>query len=395
MTKLEAIKLKEYCLNDRQIEIMDLLAEGHSQTQVAALLNYGSPQGVHNILRRVKGYAAKKGFNADDEMDVSVPEGYSVKGTSTLYDDTGNVKIRWVKTDADKERQYEIARQSLLDIAETIGAEYKPVTAPVVDDNDLITLYVSNDIHFGALMDKKETGDRDYNLDVAKDTLRGSIRYLVDNSPATKVCIISDLGDMTEMDDYKNATPKSGHGLDVDSRYSKVLSVTVMAMIDMIETALTKHEVVRYINVEGNHDITTALAVRIAVEARFYSESGVIVDNTPLPIKYYKHGTTLLGFAHGDGLKMDKAGETMAVDNQNSFSFTNNRYFHFGHNHKDSVVDGRLCRAESHRNIAPLNFWASQNGFRRQIGTMKSIVYCKTYGEVSRQTFNVAMLDEV
>lgn len=60
------------------------------------------------------------------------------------------------------------------------------------------------------------------------------------------------------------------------------------------------------------------------------------------------------------------------------------------HNHRDSVIDTRLCRAESHRNIAPLNAWAFNNGYRRNPGTMKSITYHTEKGEVSRQLFNLA-----
>lgn len=112
-------------------------------------------------------------------------------------------------------------------------------------------------------------------------------------------------------------------------------------------------------------------------------------------IKYVQFGSTMLGFAHGDGLNMRDAGEVMACDNEGVFSQTVNRYFHFGHNHKDSVYDGRLCRSESHRNLSPLNNWAAHKGYRRQAGTMKCISYHKDFGEISRTTFNVNMMEGV
>ena len=64
---------------------------------------------------------------------------------------------------------------------------------------------------------------------------------------------------------------------------------------------------------------------------------------------------------------------------------------HFGHNHKDSVWDGANTKQESHRNLPPQNVWATNMGYRRQVGTMKSITYDKKYGEESRQTYNVMM----
>ena len=59
------------------------------------------------------------------------------------------------------------------------------------------------------------------------------------------------------------------------------------------------------------------------------------------------------------------------------------------HNHKDSVIDTRLCRAESHRNLAPLNHWAFDHGYRSGLGTMKSITYHTADGEVSRSIYTL------
>ena len=64
------------------------------------------------------------------------------------------------------------------------------------------------------------------------------------------------------------------------------------------------------------------------------------------------------------------------------------------HTHKDAVVEGPLCRSESHRNLAPLNDWAAHKGFRGPIGTMKSITYCKHSGEKSRSLFNVEIEEQ-
>jgi len=122
----------------------------------------------------------------------------------------------------------------------------------------------------------------------------------------------------------------------------------------------------------------------------FKDNPRVIVDDTPTNIKYHQHGTTLLQFAHGDGMKMAHAGEVMAHDCQTIFSSTKHRFAHFGHTHKDAVVDTRLCKAESHRNLAPLNDWAYAHGYRRSPGTIKSITYHIDNGEISRNLFNIS-----
>ena len=89
-------------------------------------------------------------------------------------------------------------------------------------------------------------------------------------------------------------------------------------------------------------------------------------------------------------MRLQSCGEVMAHDCVNIFSSTVHRYAHLGHTHKDAVVDSRLCRAESHRNIASLNAWAFNQGYRRNPGTMKSITYHAEKGEISRQLYSIS-----
>lgn len=317
-----------------------------------------------------------------------------IKSRSTMLDADGNVRLQWVKEDrevADRMADIAAAIKEMVKDVEPI-AEVDRVEVNTVDD--VANLYLCNDLHIGALMDKSETGDRNWDRKVAMQTIKASIDYLVDNSPATKVAYVVDLGDLLEIDNFKNATPKSGNILDVDGRYSKIFVVALEAMTYMVEKALTKHDQVKFLNISGNHDGVSGHAVRAYVNAWFMDNPRVSVEDTALDIKYLQFGSTLLGFAHGDGLNMRDAGEVMACDNEGVFSQTINRYFHFGHNHKDSVYDGRLCRSESHRNLSPLNNWAAHKGYRRQAGTMKCISYHKDFGEISRTTFNVTMMEK-
>lgn len=191
------------------------------------------------------------------------------------------------------------------------------------------------------------------------------------------------------MDNNKNITPKSGNVLAADSRYPKIMRAAYESLVYAIYRALEKHQIVYFYNVEGNHDINTATAIREVIRMAFRDNPRVIVDETPRTIKYHQHGAVLLQFAHGDGMKMKQAGEVMAHDCQDIFSETRYRYSHLGHIHQDAVYDGRLCRVESHRNLAPLNAWAYQMGYRTSPGTMKAITYDSSRGEISRNLFTL------
>ncbi len=393
LAKPNYTEMIEYCYSKEQRQAVKLLSEGKSVKDVSRITGREITH-VYRSLRAVKKRMTMAGTGDHFVSKEALPDGMISKGTSTLYDEDGKIKLQWHKTDREATDRLQAISEAIQSITDNVSPARVTKIPTGIFNEDLINLYISNDLHFGAYMWSEETLDRDYDLSIAEDQLYNAIHYLVDNSPRTSVAIVADLGDTTEGDNFKNATPGHGHALDVDGRYSKVIRVAMQSMVSLVEKALEKHELVYFINIGGNHDIVTSHAIRAFVEAWFRDEPRVIVDTSPAPQKYFLHGTTLLGFAHGDGLRMHDAGETMAMHNGHRWNETTNRYYHFGHNHKDKIIDGRLCKAESHRNIAPLNAWAGHAGFGRQIGTMKSITYCAKHGEKSRNLFNVSMMDE-
>ena len=341
---------------------------------------------VTQIKNRIANYR-RKGLLPLDSGNI-VSTGEFLKGTSTLYDAQGAIKQQWIKTDVGKEDSLEAYRQMIKELAQELPKVPKISKISTESKEDLATVYISNDIHFGLLTWDEETGVN-WDTNKAVETMEKAYDYLFECSPNSKVGIVVDLGDLTEADDFSNLTPHGKNPLDTDSRYPKVLKAAHKALRYAITKALQKHDIVYFYNIAGNHDVSSGHAVREVIEAVFEDNPNVMVSDSPNPIKYHQHGKTLLGFAHGDGLKFNRAGETMAVDNQDIFSQTEHRFFHFGHTHVDAVKDGAICRCESHRNIAPLNAWAHHKGFRRGCGTMKSITYSSEFGEVSRNIFNV------
>ena len=373
-------------------ELLIELVEEHNY-DIQSILKHIREENLHENVRpqrlrqRIGKLVAEGRLKLPSGNKVAVGE--ILKGTSTLYDYDGTIKQQWVKTDVPKQAQLEAIKEALSDLAATL-TPLDPIEMSVAADlENQLTLYESNDIHLGALMWREET-DSDWDLNIAVTTVKKAIDHLVASSPASKTAIVADLGDLTEVDNFEGVTPKSGNVLQTDSRYPKILRAAYELLIYFVQRALEKHEIVHFYNISGNHDQTVGHAIREIMMQVFKNEPRVIVDESPKPIKYFQFGKTLLGFAHGDGLKMKDAGEVMAHDCASIFSETTYRFFHFGHNHKDSVVDGRICRAESHRNLAPLNAWAYHMGFRSGLGTMKSITYHIDGGEVSRNTYNIS-----
>ncbi len=71
-------------------------------------------------------YATRKGVGHGRDVSHLVPDGYKIKGTSSLVDEFGNTKLQWVKTDTDAERQVELMKA----VVEGMKSEITPV-APV------------------------------------------------------------------------------------------------------------------------------------------------------------------------------------------------------------------------------------------------------------------------
>jgi len=361
----------------------------HNLTAMLERIRETNPKmSKQRVKERLERYRRKGLLPIDSGNYVSVGE--VLKGTSTLYDDSGNVIIQWVKSDVAKEDQLSAVADAVKNLAATLTPS-EPVPEPLADvnlDEHSLTMYISNDLHFGMLSWGDETG-KDWDIHTAETELDKAVTYLVDAAPMSKYGLVVDLGDLVEADSTSNTTAKSGNQLDVDSRLPKVLRVAYKALINLIDKALAKHEIVYFYNIIGNHSFVMSTAVREVILQYYRNEPRVIVCDSANPIKYHHFGQNIFQFAHGDSLKMKNAGEVLAVDCASTFSDSKFRYAFFGHTHVDAVVDGRICKAESFRNIPSNNFWAHDMGYRRQLGTMKSITFKDDRGEISRNTYTV------
>lgn len=102
----------EFCTTDRQTEAVKLYIKGHSEHQVAEIMGC-SRATAQSFKRAVRKKAAARGYAPANDMTRLCPSNYTVKGTSTLYGNDGQVKIQWVKTDLEKESQLEAIEVAL------------------------------------------------------------------------------------------------------------------------------------------------------------------------------------------------------------------------------------------------------------------------------------------
>jgi len=379
-------------LTENQKKALEAVEKYGSIARAAKALDRDK-RNFHRLVNRAKQAQARQGYAPEHDMVKTCPDGYFVKGVSTLYtngEDGTQISAQWVKTQADAQRQAEIVQELVDAWCEEAKGKIKPVKVKQVEhDADLLTIYPLGDPHFGMYAWGEETG-KDFDLDIAEAQLFAAIDYLVDRSPASKRGVLCNLGDMFHSDNMDGVTARSGHSLDMDGRLQKVIQVGVRALRRCIHRMLEKHETVEVVNAPGNHDHVLALALNVMMANIYENEPRVTVHSAPTMRHYIQHGKVLIGVVHGHQTRDNDLGAIMATEKAAEWGETEYRYFYRGHHHQDKVTELRGCKVEQFRTLAPKDAYAAGGGYLSG-QDMKAIVHHSKHGEISRHTFAISM----
>lgn len=334
--------------------------------------------------------AIARGFQPQNQALISgdkaaPPEGYKLKGTSTLYGKDGEVKIQWVKTDAALEKLREIQKAAFDAMCETLKP-LKPVKRlSKVLEADLATLYTMTDCHVGMLAWDKETG-ADWDLDIAERVLTDTLLRMIAAAPASTVGILNQLGDFLHFDSLTPETPAHRHVLDADSRYQKVVSVAVRIIRRVVTAMLEKHAKVHMEIKEGNHDPAGSVWMRVMFAHLYADEPRVSINMSPNPYSIYVHGKTLLGFYHGHLAKLTSLPQLFAAQFRKEWGASNHLYIHTGHKHHVEEKEHPGVNVIQHPTLAAPDAYAARGGWlsKRQATSM---TYHKEQGEYARGIF--------
>lgn len=335
---------------------------------------------------RVAKREARGGWAPDANMTNVVPDGFHVKGVSTLYDRDGEVKQQWVKSAIDKDHEI----QALMDAMQTLAEPYKglakSVKAPKFNDSDLLAVYPLGDPHIGMHAWAVETG-ANFDLKIAEADLTTAVDHLVELAPAAKNALIVSLGDLSHGDSTRNETTK-GTPVDVDTRWPKVLEVIIRTMRHLITRALEKHDHVTVIVALGNHDYHTSIVVGTCLANYYEDEPRVTIDNTPSKFHWFRFGSNLLGVHHGDTTKRDALPGVMACDRAKDWGETKHRMFMVGHIHHETVKEYPGVVVETFNTMSPKDAWHTSSGYRSD-QNLKCDVWHRDHGRIMRHQVGV------
>ena len=333
---------------------------------------------------------ALQGYSPDHDMTHLVPDGYKVRGVSSLYNKEGILSAQWVKSSADDERRHEM----MLEACEAMSQELpqvKKIKAPSGTLPHLMAVYPIGDAHIGMRAWGEETQGENWDLEIAERVQCGAMAALVEITPPCQEAVIINLGDWFHADNMEGMTSRSGHIMDLDGRYSRMISVGVKVMRQCIESALTKHQNVRVINVVGNHDDTGALWMSVALRHTYENEPRITIESAPAAFHYVRWGKVLIGTHHGHTCKPVALPGVMATDRAKDWGETEFRYWLTGHVHHQFVKEFSGCTVEAFNTLTAKDAWAAFGGYRAK-QNMKSLIMHDEYGEVSRHTVHPDMI---
>ena len=364
----------------------------HIQPGMSIRFTHTIYDGDGNVTRTTVAEAPDTSFDTGglDASDARDGAGlYVVKGVSTLYDASGQQRAQWVKTRLDTER----LNAAIKAAADAMAADLpraEPVTAPNATLAELCVTYTLTDAHIGMLAWHRE-GGQDWDLAIAERTLVGCFAEAIRAAPAAETAVLNQLGDLLHYDGLSAVTPTSGHILDADGRFTKMVEVAVRVLRQIVALMLAKHGRVHLVLAEGNHDMASSVWLRTMFKALYENEPRITVDDSALPYYAFEFGEVMQCFAHGHLAKPALLPGVMAAQFPAIWGRTKYRYVHCGNLHHAHEKEHAGMIVVQHPTMAARDAYAARGGWHA-LSAMSAIVYHARFGEVGRSTVRPEML---
>lgn len=191
------------------------------------------------------------------------------------------------------------------------------------------------DFHFGLKARMEETGQDEYNLEIASNLMIKCVNYFIEKLKGYSIdeIVLPALGDFFNCD-FNNSTTK-GTPQDEDSTFKDTFQKAQELAIDITERC-KEIAPVKWIICEGNHDQNKSFYFTEFLRAWFRNDKRVIVDNTLQKRKFYRWKNNLFMYTHGDTEKFDMLPLRMAQARKKDFAECDFYYIGTGHLHHKS-----------------------------------------------------------
>jgi hypothetical protein len=321
----------------------------------------------------------------DCEVDLNTwdVDHYTIDQNSRGYNYTLYLKKKTVDPKFKEELISEI-KSLARPTAKAKRANFTPTTGKLVEAN-------ISDFHLGKLCWDKETGE-DYDLKIAARIFEEAIAYNIETLKGVSGIekIVFPVGnDFYHTDNHRNTTT-AGTPQDADSRFQKMFQVGARLILDAIND-LKEIAPVDVVVVAGNHGRASEEILGSVINAYFSKDKNVTIDDNFLPRKYYRYGNNLIGYLHGDGVKLPQLPILMATEAAEHWGKTKYRYVNMGHFHHTKVyideISGVITRIMP--SLAGTDYWHKMKGYSGNIKSALSSIYDKQRGLVQTIHYNL------
>ena len=297
---------------------------------------------------------------------------------------------KWAKYDLPKQDRLKALRDAIETLKEDITPTKKTKFKGTDYNDKLINQYTLTDFHLGMMSWSEETGD-DWDLKIAEETLFRFFEVAMVESPKAEEAIFAQIGDFLHWDGLDAVTPASKHVLDADSRFTKLVRVTIRVIKRVIKMLLGKYKKVTLIMAEGNHDPASSVWLREVFDSFYEDEPRLVIDTNPDPYYCVTFGKCCFFYHHGHKKNIKSIESAFIGKFKKEFGASEYVYGHTGHLHHDVKIESNLMVLEQHRTLASKDAYASRGGYLSGRDS-KVITYHKDYGEVKRSTISINML---
>lgn len=382
--------LLNFCQTDTQRTYVQAVID-HGSCRKAAKALGKAKSTITESLQRLQARAAQAGVGDQYLKQDVVPPGFAVSKVSSYVNQEGETTGQWVQSKPGAQDKLESVKEWARWLSEDFKGKAPAKFRTTHTDADIMCVYPMGDPHFGLYSWGEETGE-DFDLEEAERRTIKVIDRLVASAPASETALFINLGDMLHADDSTNRTPASGHALDVDTRFGKVVQVALRAMIYCIEAMRQKHKKVIYWHEIANHDPHSGYMLALCLSAYYDKAKDVEINLSPSFFHYMQFGKCLIGATHGHGPKQQDLPLIMAHDQKEAWGKTDYRYWYVGHVHHKSAKEHPGVIVETFRTLTGTDAWHSSKGYRSG-QDMNVITLHKEHGEIQRTTCPLGMID--
>lgn len=358
-----------------------------------AAKSLGKPRStITSTVRAALARATSRGYAPEHGLTTPYQDGFLMEKV-TIHRRNGEVVNTWERMCADKEKQLELLRQAIIAICEEV-TPYESVPSPQsVLRSDLMVNIPIGDAHIGLLAWGEECGD-DYDLAIAEKLHCQAVDTLISMTPKAEHCTIIDLGDFMHADNLMGVTARSGHNLDMDGRYHKVVRTAIRISVHYINAALHKFEKVIFRPEVGNHNDVGAIWMQELLSILYQNEPRVTIGNTAGSVYFWQHGLCYFGSHHGHTIKFDKLPAVMSAKVMDEHIKTKFRKFYCGHIHHKTIrgSDFNTCEVQTYRTLAAKDAYSVSHGYMAP-RDITAEIWHKQLGNIGTVNWTLPMME--